>query len=468
MQVRDRNGFGAVLPRHINRVPESTREDRGLPERRRRWSAAGRTVRGRAAAPALAALLGALLAWPALDSPPAYAHAYLIRSQPHAGSSLTVSPDRLLLTFSEAVVPRFSKVRILNAGGRAMPGVGAPQAVPGHSQQMTVYIRKRLPTGLYVVDMLTLSIDGHLVGQSFEFGVGVVVPKSAHAPPVGTQQASPALLAAAAASRWLLYCGLAILAGAAGISWVSFGGAVPRGGRQVLRVGWLLAAAGCLTVLLVEERIVSAPSLLPLLRTQAGRTLGEQAVAVAVAGVVLLAFELYPHRLTLAVLGAAAAVAMLFHALSGHAGAVPDLRTLNVLGQWIHILAAGLWIGGLLWLLLGIRDMDRGRRAVAVARFSTLAGVALAVVVVTGALRAAYELGSVTGLGGTDYGVTLLVKLALVAVVAALGARNRYRLVPALAGADAAVRPFTHNSETEVTLSTAILAITAVLVGLAP
>jgi copper transport protein len=420
-------------------------------------------------AAAAAAMLVALFSWAALAPAPASAHAYLTRSQPPAGASLVTSPSRLLLTFSEDVVARFSKVQITDADLRVMPGVLAPRAVPGHPAQLLVRVTKRLPTGLYTVNMLILSVDGHQEGQSWKFGVRVVVPPGDRTTGgARLAQNSAALSAGTAAGRWLLYCGLAVLVGAAGISWLAFGGAIPRGGRLLLRGAWLLAAAGAFTVLMVEQRVVSAPSLLPLLQTEAGRTLGEQAVAVAVAGVALLALELYPHRITLAVLGVAAAVAMLFHVLSGHAGAAPDLRALNVMTQWIHLIAVGLWFGGLLWLLLGIRDMERGPRNRAVQRFSTLAGVALAVVVVTGTFRAATEIGSLTTLDSTTYGMTLLVKLALVAIVAAMGALNRFRMVPALAGTDAAVQPFTYNSEGEITLSAAILAVTAVLVGLAP
>ena len=423
----------------------------------------------RVTAATTAVLLTVLLGWSALAPPRAYAHAYLTSSRPPVGASLLTSPKRLLLSFTEDVVARFSKVQIVNVSGKVMPGVPGPRAVPGHPAQLLVPITQPLPTGLYTVNMLILSVDGHLEGQSFKFGVGVVVPQSAKTR-VGASflRTSAALSAGGAVGRWLLYCGLALLVGAAGISWLAFGGAIPRGGRLFLRCAWLLAAAGAFTVLLVEQHAVSAPSLLPLLQTEVGRTLGEQAIAVAVAGVALLALELYPHRITLAILGVTAIVAILFHVLSGHAGAAPDLRTLNVLAQWVHLVAVGLWFGGLLWLLLGIRDLERGPRNAAVLRFSTLAGVALAVVVVTGTFRAAAELRSFGPLDSTTYGLTLLVKLALVAVAAALGALNRFRLVPALAGTDAAVRPFTYNSETEISLSVAILAVTAVLVGLAP
>jgi copper transport protein len=159
---------------------------------------------------------------------------------------------------------------------------------------------------------------------------------------------------------------------------------------------------------------------------------------------------------------------MLVHALAGHADAPAPLLPLHLAEQWVHMLAVGAWVGGLVWLLLGIRGMGQRERAEAVARYSGIAGVALGVVVLTGLLRALSEVGSVGNLMTTSYGRTLLVKVSLVVILALLGALNRFRLVPALTRRDEAVRPFRRAVRAEVALATGVLAVTAVLVGLAP
>src|SRR5205823_920605 len=102
----------------------------------------------------------------------------------------------------------------------------------------------------------------------------------------------------------------------------------------------------------------------------------------------------------------------------------------NVAVQWVHLLAVGVWIGGLAWLLLAIRGLRSEERRTAVRRFSTIAGVALAVTVGSGILRAVTELGGWRPLFDTSFGVTLLIKAALVAGLVALGATNRYRNIP--------------------------------------
>jgi copper transport protein len=135
----------------------------------------------------------------------------------------------------------------------------------------------------------------------------------------------------------------------------------------------------------------------------------------------------------LAVLGAAAAGALFVHAQAGHAETQSSVRLLNVADQWLHMLAAGVWAGGLVWLLLGLRSLDGAARAAAVRRFSQLAFAAVAVIAVTGVLRAVPEVGSPGALVSTSFGVTLLIKTGLFVALMGVAWRNRYRLLPKLA-----------------------------------
>jgi copper transport protein len=135
----------------------------------------------------------------------------------------------------------------------------------------------------------------------------------------------------------------------------------------------------------------------------------------------------------LAVLGVAAAGAMFVHAQAGHAETASPVRLLNVADQWLHMLAAGVWVGGLAWLLLGLRGLARAERGPAVRRFSQLALAAVAVLAVTGVLRAVPEVGSLGALVSTSFGVVLLIKTGLFVALMGIAWRNRYRLVPRVA-----------------------------------
>lgn len=81
--------------------------------------------------------------------------------------------------------------------------------------------------------------------------------------------------------------------------------------------------------------------------------------------------------------GVGALGVILGHVASGHAAAGRNSGLMIGL-QWAHFAAVGLWIGGLLALLVGLRSRSGQSAADAVRRFSTGAGIALAVVAITG------------------------------------------------------------------------------------
>jgi len=143
---------------------------------------------------------------------------------------------------------------------------------------------------------------------------------------------------------------------------------------------------------------------------------------------------------------------------------------LNIFVQWVHMTAVGVWVGGLFWLLLGFRGRDHDERAAAVGVFTRIATWTLVVVLATGLLRAVSEVGSVGALFDTSYGVTLIVKVALVAFLVGLGALNHFFWVPALRGEGErrGERRFGLNSRGELAVALVVLAATAILSGLAP
>ncbi len=81
-----------------------------------------------------------------------------------------------------------------------------------------------------------------------------------------------------------------------------------------------------------------------------------------------------------------------------------------------------------------------GDTARVVGRFSTMAGISFAGIVVAGTLLAVAEVGSVANLFGTGYGQLLLVKLALVGLLLLVAAYNRLLLLPGLLAAAASDR----------------------------
>ena len=130
----------------------------------------------------------------------------------------------------------------------------------------------------------------------------------------------------------------------------------------------------------------------------------------------------------------------------------------------VHLAAAAVWTGGLVALLVALREpSDAGSRSTVVARFSSVATVAILAVALAGAVLGWGIVGAWDALTGTTYGVLLLVKVGLFAVLAAVGGYNRFRLVGRVAGVEptAAVAVLRRTLGVEALLVVAIIAVVA-------
>ena len=171
---------------------------------------------------------------------------------------------------------------------------------------------------------------------------------------------------------------------------------------------------------------------------------------------------------------AVAAVLLAGFTVSTHAWGTGPLA---VAVDWLHLIALATWIGGLASLLVVVRAAQAGDRPpllrVLVPRFSSVAAIGLAVVVGTGLYSARLNVPNLQALRTTLYGRTLLIKLAFVASLVALGAVNRFVIRPRLEDREKIARPglqrrFQGLVGGEVGLAAAIVLVVAVLTALPP
>ena len=436
--------------------------------------------RGRLAA--LAPLAGL---WLLATGPAAAAHGALQSSDPAGGSSLDRAPSAVTLRFTEPPDRGLSTVRVLDSSGRVVAG-GPARPVPGRPAELRLPLAG-LPTGGYTVSWRIVSaVDGHRTDGVFGFGVGAAAaPRLPAARAVAGVRTDPAPAPLAVTGRWAWYWGLTLLVGAAATGLLVFGGRLP--GRPALLLGIALAAATAgLAAMTIAARADAAVPIGDMLTSTTGHWLLWRATTLAAAAgaawwVARRAAEppategTLPARPgatgALVALGVATGAGMLVHALAGHAAGPSSLRLLNLLAQWAHLLAVGVWIGGLAWLLAALwsRGAVWSTREVVV-RFSRLAGISLAVVVLTGVARTVDELGGWGRLADSGFGRALDLKLILFAGLVALGALNRYRIVPLFrAGARRrATARLRRSVGAELGLATAVLAAAALLSQLAP
>ncbi len=386
---------------------------------------------------------------------PANAHALLAESKPADGATVDEAPKEVLLTFTEALDPSLTVVHVLDASGARFE-LGKAE-VPGIPTRARVALAP-LVKGVYTVTWRTTSTaDGHTTVGSVAFGVGVAA-QAVGADATTTGVRSPTLVSVA--GRWLFYAGAVLLLGA-GVVAVLVVAKASSLSVWALNAAWAAMALG-LVLTIADHRAITHTSLATLLASGTGHKLKAQAVAVALTWPAVCGASLRPKRWTWAAVGVGASAVMLERAMSGHADA-STAPWFTVGMQWLHLVSVGAWVGGLAWLLIALRHGDPGQGKGLARRFSTVAAATLGIVALTGTMRALDEVGAWRRLLDTSFGVTLLVKLGLFAVLVALGARSRFRHV--LASPSTGLR---RAVKAEIAVGVAVLAATAVLTGLPP
>ena len=118
-------------------------------------------------------------------------------------------------------------------------------------------------------------------------------------------------------------------------------------------------------------------------------------------------------------------------ALSGHAAGATD-HDLAVNAQAVHLAAVSVWVGGLAALYL-TRTAIGSTFPVVVARYSTIAGGCYAAVLVSGVLATTLRLDEWRDLG-SSYGLLLVAKSTVLALLGLAGWTQRRRILPRIAG----------------------------------
>jgi copper transport protein len=401
----------------------------------------------------------AALSAAAATAAPAWAHARLVSTTPGDGAVLASPPSQVRIRFDDNVRALGGTVVVGNADKRSV-GAGKPRT----SGRVVVIPLRKLHDGDYTVRWRVLSDDGHTVEGVFAFAVGAGRASPAAALSAGS--GSPR--ARDVASRWLFFTGLLVAVGVAlflPLAWwpaLRAAGAEPEEGAL-----WGLAFTGFLLAFL------GAASLIPhhsLGTTRFGLAYGIGGI-VAIVGATLSAIALVERRVGRGAFVCALAL-LPVPSLAGHAldrGQWP--RPLNVVADILHVGGAAVWIGGLLALAVGLPQASRRLSAeqrsrftaALVPRLSAIALVSVAVIALTGLVRALSELSTLSQLWSSGYGRALAIKTGFLVVLVAIGWLNRSRLVPRLR-----LGALRRNAAVELVLLAGVVTAVAFLTDLAP
>jgi len=408
----------------------------------------------------LAVLLGALPLLSLVAASPVSAHALPVASAPAPGAVLQAPPTSVVMWFNEAPDPTLSSIQVLDTSGRHHE-VGLAAASPGAPRVLSVGVRN-ISKGVYTVAWLTVSSsDGHRVSGSFEFGVQVA-PLSALAEEPGVS--TSALSVVAVGARAIFYVSIVLLIGGIGVGFLV---GLEHAGRlrAPLIAANLLAVVGIVGI--TQAQLSSAGSgwgqLLGSSLSGAFLTRLVPALAGAIALIAAPRLSERAQRPVMAAVWIGAALSTLADAAANHAS-TEAIPILSILLQWVHILAGGLWVGGLAALILVVSATPSAGRGRILERFAVISIACLVVIAATGIVRSVAAIGSWQGLVTTLYGALVLAKVGLILVLALLGAANRLNS----ARSSAPIKGFTRIASVQVVAGAAALVLSATLVNVAP
>jgi len=465
----------------------------------------------------LVLVIAALAALPAS----ALAHAVVLSSTPAEGSAGNAPPSEVRVQFSEPVTLLApTDMEVVGEDGESVVA-GSPRVAPDDARTIVAPVRSGLSEQTYTVRFRIVSADSHIIAgvRAFAVGPGPVQPPNLG----GTGGGGPSITGGwAVSARFLELVGLGGLLGLLTFRWLvwapvwrsRWAAAAPAEERErVLSWGrdmfWMAFGALAVGAMVAEAYLLvtySASALgttvLEALRNSAG--IGDVLSTTRLGGLLqrrgALLFGVFAigvwqflaefggrgeprpagpmgARMPSALMIGLVLVVLYGISAQGHASQAP-WAPVQIGADIIHLAAAAVWIGGLALLAVCLLRVPRlapasGPRlgTALLARFSAVALIALAVVVLTGTVRSVGQLSDPAQLWETAYGRSILIKVGLMALVGAIAMRNR-RIVntlvlmarPSRAGVVAVRRAVT----LELALALGIVLVASLLVAQVP
>lgn len=467
----------------------------------------------RAAWLSLVATLILIVSVMTLFSSVALAHAAFVRSEPAPNSVLSDPPGAVTIWFTEWVEPGLSNIIVLDSTGRRVNTQEAT-VLPGDPDALTVPLSS-LHQGTYTVAWKNFSrVDGHSLSGSFVFSVGVPLPTVPVAAPPDLGQ-PPVKSPAEVVARWLGLLSILAIIGFLVFELFIARPVLAADGdskttqsiyqqieSRMLNFTWL--AAGIFFAASTGDLFVktSIANNIPFLQA-----LGRPMVSVLQTGwgnlwfwrmvillgmlavLVMASLDVNKHRLSgwrkWQMVGLVFAAGILFMiSITSHAAAVTEIRAAAIFSDYLHLLAASVWAGDILYLTLIAPPVMKFQRKqmggklvsalfcpashiTAIGRFSILATLSIGILFITGVYNSWVQVTSFQAFD-TPYGITLFIKLGLIVPLLLLGAVTSFYVRPRLGRDEKALQLLRKTVTAEAILATLVLLSVGILVSMEP
>jgi copper transport protein len=391
---------------------------------------------------------------------PVSAHGFIVRQVPEDRAVLDRAPTRLQYWFSEGLEVEFSSVNVRNQNGEIIATGGVDE---NNTTLMRVQLPPQLPDGAYIVELRpAFASDGHVYAETRTFFVGEEVAGVSGA---GARQEAVPL---EVFWRALLYSSTMLLFGIftlyAGVLVPAWGSSTHRAGllpprvmgrlNLIIGTALLLAIISNIIALLQQSMVffnvgiseVLSQNLWSVVRigSRFGDVWNFRMAMLALVGIMFAASLYYRQeqpQLVRAFLTANAWVMALvtgsFSVVSHAAGSLM-LPWIGIGVDWLHTIGVGFWVGGLMALVLVLPvalqpyegEPKRQALLAVLRRYSRFAFGSALLVITTGIYSSLLWVSQPSEVTGTNFGVSLLLKVALVMGLLGLGAVHHFALKP--------------------------------------
>lgn len=365
----------------------------------------------------------------------AFAHAYIVNSNPSQNEELKKAPSEIKIEFNEPIQEGFHSITVRNSSGERVDS-GQTKIDPQHRKIVTVKLNKNVKNDIYSAEWRVVSADGHPVSGTIPFSVGNIqggLPKD-------QQNASSNLPNAdTVIERVLLYTGFSLFMGSVLFQLVwhrpknGWSFAMRRRVQRMAQIALLLIGAAVIIQPLLLTKAYAGVSWTEafqpaLLKETLLQTSGGTLWIVSIVLVALLAVFSSSSWVVLKLVFFTGL--LLAKAFSGHTAST-DYSYMTATMDFIHLIAASVWTGGLaaLALLFGKDWLKPDKEHIweTVRRFSPWALGSAGLLVFSGMFNSFFIVHTLDNLFQSNYGKTLLVKLALVLLMAGFGVFHYFR-----------------------------------------
>src|SRR5829696_1639321 len=312
---------------------------------------------------------------------PVAAHATLLETTPANDAVIDAAPASVELRYSEPVAVAGEGIQVYGPDG-ARVDRGTADLLDG-GELVSVPIDSG-GKGTHTVAWRVTSEDGHTITGSFVFHVGAVTGG------VDIDDSTSGVVTVAGfVGRWLAFAGSLALIGAVLVGLLP--GTGPGAAARSRRLA-LVAAGGATLGALLALGASAAEATGRGLTDALGmiddfvadqRTGRLAAIRAGVLAAGALALVLTRRRVALVLAGVATAAAIVATSMAGHAWTTSP-EALMVVSDVVHQCAVGIWLGGVVAVLVVLAVVDD--RRLAARAFSTVALGAVVVVAITGSI----------------------------------------------------------------------------------